>query len=369
VTTPPERTRDAAGPHVAAVADDAEHGSYCPKMCTHACPVVSATGRDDAVPWGFHRTVSDLASGRLPLVPAVADRLTACTGCLACRVPCAFDQDVPAQVRAGRAALVDAEVAPLAVTAAIDHVASGRTPEGQLPLDPPAVPAVAGDAPRVHLVVGCRDDAQELADTVAVLAAAGDRVEVAVPAGCCGALLDDLGATDAAATARSRLAGPAEGATVVATDPHCLPALRAAGLAATDLTSHLDRALTEGRLVLARGDAFAATWHDPCLLARGEGVTAAPRRLLTAVGAQLTEPEHHGERTSCSGAGLGFDVLDPVAADAVAGARVRELGPGTVVTGCARARQRLAAAGADVRDLAGTLRDHLAAPTDDRSPS
>ncbi len=87
------------------VAAAATHGSFCPKMCTFACPVTAATGRDDAVPWSLHRTVADLADGRLPLADddgEVFARLTACTGCLGCQVPCTFDQDVPAQVRPRR---------------------------------------------------------------------------------------------------------------------------------------------------------------------------------------------------------------------------------------------------------------------------
>lgn len=359
MTTP--RT-DAAGPQVAAVADDALHGSYCPKMCTHACPVTSATGRDDAVPWSFHRTVSDLAAGRLPLVPEVAGRLTACSGCLACQVPCTFDQDVPSQVRAGRAALHTAGVAPNVVGEAVAHVEAGRSPTGA-PL--PTAPASDPDAD-VLVVAGCRDDAQALAATVAVLRAAGERVAVEVPDGCCGALLDDLGAPGAGDDARARVAEGADGspARVVATDPHCLGALRAAGLEATDLASHLDGLVADGRLRFPSG-AWEVTWHDPCVLARGEGVTEAPRRVLAAAGAALREPEQHGVHTGCSGAGLGMDQLDPAAADTTAAFRAGQLGDGPVVTGCARAQQRLAAAGVDVTDLATALARRL---DEDASP-
>jgi fumarate reductase (CoM/CoB) subunit B len=365
VTTPRE---DAAGPQVAEVAADALHGSYCPKMCTFTCPVTSATGRDDAVPWSFHRTVSDLATGRLPMVAEVASRLTACSGCLACRVPCAFDQDVPSQVRAGRAALVTAGVAPEAVTAAVEAVGSGLAPTGA-PL--PEVPADDDGTITTLVVAGCRDDAGALADAVTVLRAAGERVAVHVPDGCCGALLDDLGARSAGDDARGRLRGVAGDAPakVVATDPHCLGSLRDAGLPATDLASALDEAIGDGRLTFRPGDAFAVTWHDPCVLARGEGVVDEPRRVLAAAGADLVEPERHHEATGCSGAGLGMDQLDPEAADATAALRARELGEGAVVTGCARARHRLAAAGVQVSDLATTLVPRLqdAAPTDDRS--
>jgi Fe-S oxidoreductase len=47
----------------------------------------------------------------------------------------------------------------------------------------------------------------------------------------------------------------------------------------------------------------AVTYHDPCYLARGRGITAAPRKILHAAGVTLTEAAHHGQNTQCCGAG------------------------------------------------------------------
>ena len=46
-----------------------------------------------------------------------------------------------------------------------------------------------------------------------------------------------------------------------------------------------------------------ATYHDPCYLARGRGITAAPRQILRSCGVSLTEAVHHGQNTRCCGAG------------------------------------------------------------------
>jgi len=46
-----------------------------------------------------------------------------------------------------------------------------------------------------------------------------------------------------------------------------------------------------------------ATYHDPCYLARGRGITAAPRHILRSCGVALTETAHHGQDTRCCGAG------------------------------------------------------------------
>ena len=45
------------------------------------------------------------------------------------------------------------------------------------------------------------------------------------------------------------------------------------------------------------------TFHDPCQLARGRGITEEPRWVLDACGVSLKEPGHHGENTFCCGAG------------------------------------------------------------------
>jgi Fe-S oxidoreductase len=46
-----------------------------------------------------------------------------------------------------------------------------------------------------------------------------------------------------------------------------------------------------------------ATYHDPCYLARGLAITAAPRKILRACGVSVAEARHHGQNTQCCGAG------------------------------------------------------------------
>jgi glycolate oxidase iron-sulfur subunit len=76
-------------------------------------------------------------------------------------------------------------------------------------------------------------------------------------------------------------------------------------------------------------------YHDPCHLARGLGVTAAPRALLNKVG-ELVELEAPGAVTCCGGAGAYGLTYDDVfakiggeKADAVAAS-----GADVVATGC-----------------------------------
>lgn len=341
----------------------ARHGSFCPKMCSFACPVTAATGRDDAVPWSFHRTVSDLHDGRLAPSTAAFDRLTACTGCLACREPCLFDQDVPAQVRAGRAALHGRGSTPPAVTAAMDRVGRGETPYPDRPDRPPATGTDAGPG-TVIVVPGCRDDAPLVEATLRLLRAAGETPVVAPPAGCCGATLRDLGADEAADAARDALAAslPTGARRIVALDPHCLGELRAAADHAAQVSHvvvELHRLVDEGLLAL-EPRLGPVTYHDPCLLARGQGITREPRELLQAAGATIVEPEGHAGAGGCSGAGMALELLDDDVAEATAGLRRRSLATGaSVVTACAGARLRLGTATAPVTDLIASLADCL----------
>jgi Fe-S oxidoreductase len=46
-----------------------------------------------------------------------------------------------------------------------------------------------------------------------------------------------------------------------------------------------------------------ATYHDPCYLARGRGITEEPRLILRSTGFAITETAHHGANTQCCGAG------------------------------------------------------------------
>lgn len=342
------------------VAGAALHGSFCPKMCSFACPVTAATGRDDAVPWSFHRTVSDLATGRLAPDEHAAGRLEACTGCLACQVPCVFDQDVPAQVRAGRRATHDAGAPVRGTAEAIAAVESGRSPFGG------PLPTPRGEVAEAAVVVvaGCRDEDRELDALTRLLMAAGRSVAVVVPDGCCGGALLDLGAPTEAAAAAATLGEWVDGArTLVATDPHCLPTLR--GLQPEDrvhdVPTFLARLVEAGELPLVPGGDVQVTYHDPCLLARGEGVTTAPRTVLRAAGAEVVEPEAHGQHTACSGAGMALELVAPDAAEATAARRAHQLDATgrPVVTACAGARRRLAAAGTDVSDLVTFLADRL----------
>jgi len=95
-------------------------------------------------------------------------------------------------------------------------------------------------------------------------------------------------------------------------DPHCArmfdvdyrqnPAFEKIGVQIRHHAEFLSQIQSKLRL---RPESKAITYHDPCYLARGRGITAEPRAVLRRIGGQIVEMEHHGKRTFCCGAGGG----------------------------------------------------------------
>ena len=102
---------------------------------------------------------------------------------------------------------------------------------------------------------------------------------------------------------------------ILTADPHALNSLRndyPAFGGAYEVWHHsafLDELVLNDRLTLGRLEG-RATYHDPCYLARYNGETAAPRRLLDALGLDRVEMEHHGLRAFCCGGGGGAPLAD-----------------------------------------------------------
>ena len=99
---------------------------------------------------------------------------------------------------------------------------------------------------------------------------------------------------------------------IVTNCPHCLNTLKneypAFGgnyevVHGTELVAQL---VADGRLKLTQEVKAHLAYHDPCYLARYNGVVDAPRALLKAIpGVKLSEIKQHGEAAMCCGAGGG----------------------------------------------------------------
>jgi Fe-S oxidoreductase/nitrate reductase gamma subunit len=103
---------------------------------------------------------------------------------------------------------------------------------------------------------------------------------------------------------------------IVTTDPHSLNTLRNEypALGAEYEVIHYTELLVEliraGTLEVKNPVLRRVTYHDPCYLARYNGVVDAPRELIGLLGATLVEMPRHGANSFCCGAGGGRIWMD-----------------------------------------------------------
>lgn len=98
---------------------------------------------------------------------------------------------------------------------------------------------------------------------------------------------------------------------ILAACPHCFNTLKneypAFEGGTFNVVSHSEwilEMMKAGKLkVKTEGETLA--YHDPCFLARLNGITEAPREVLKTLGADVRSPEASGEKTFCCGAGGG----------------------------------------------------------------
>lgn len=102
---------------------------------------------------------------------------------------------------------------------------------------------------------------------------------------------------------------------IFTTDPHTLNTLRneypdrGARYTVWHYTELLAHLLDSGELPV-RPLNRRVTYHDPCYLARYNGVTEAPRRILASLGCELVEMPRNRSNTFCCGAGGGRIWMD-----------------------------------------------------------
>ncbi|MBN4927701.1 4Fe-4S dicluster domain-containing protein [Hoyosella rhizosphaerae] len=96
---------------------------------------------------------------------------------------------------------------------------------------------------------------------------------------------------------------------IVVTCPHCYNAIGneypqlGGNYEVVHHTQLLNRLVRDKRLIPVAEPADDTTYHDPCYLGRHNKIYEAPRELIGAAGAKLTEMPRHGERSLCCGAG------------------------------------------------------------------
>ncbi len=131
---------------------------------------------------------------------------------------------------------------------------------------------------------------------------------------------------------------------IVTTCPHCFHTLAneypqfGGNYVVKHHTVYIDELIRQGKLKLAPVSDGAVAYHDPCYLARHNGVYDQPRGLIKAAGGRLKEPERNRNRGFCCGAGGGqFWKEEEKGTERISTNRYRELkgtGAKTIATGC-----------------------------------
>ncbi|OBI29992.1 FeS-binding protein [Mycobacterium sp. E1386] len=130
---------------------------------------------------------------------------------------------------------------------------------------------------------------------------------------------------------------------IVVTCPHCFNTLgreyRQLGSNYSVLhhTQLLNRLIRDNKLVPVTPVSQDITYHDPCYLGRHNKVYEAPRELIGAAGATLTEMPRHAERSFCCGAGGARMWMEEHIGKRINHERVDEAlatGAATIATGC-----------------------------------
>ena len=383
--------------------------------CQAACPVYAETRTEPGVARGKVQLAAAILRGDLPVDREVATAFATCTTCMACEEACPSGVPVVEIVNAARAQIVETRGLPWAKRVLFEGVkrpgvlraaaeAAARLqgaafkpaaerdlrrlrfpyglaarraypPLAARPFAHPRAPQRTGTGPRVLLFPGCMVSYvyPGIGDAaVDVLERAGARVVTPPAAACCGVPLEahgDLrGATALARLQLDQLEGLDFDA-LVAACPTCTSsfvhryprllagepryAVRAQALAARsyDVTSFLVDVLDVG----PPGGRLEATvtYHDPCHLARGLGVTRQPRALLTGIpGVRLREMR---EPSRCCGGAGSFSLTHQDLSLAIGARKAADIvatGAEVVATSCPGCRMQLA----DVLAQAGDSR-------------
>lgn len=357
--------------------------TYCPKMCRHACPVSTTTGRETLTPQTKMSQLNQLRLGRQSWTDDNVDPLWACTGCRQCTTYCEHGNEPGLVLMAGRARAV-AEGASHPGLA--DYPKRFRTREVRLvdQLSTHVSEDRLADAGAIGFWPGCDAVDKGLDDIDATLSlfdrVGADEVKIVdANVACAGYPLLAGGLSDMFRWHANKAARTLERfGTVIVNCSACVYAIKALypaeGISVSSEILSLSEFLAQS---IARApDAIAAPtnkktvyYHDPCYLARYEGIVEAPRTVLQTVADVREFAWSHADTECCGGGGL-LPKTMPDVADAMARRRLREVakgGGGTVVTSCGTCAFMLksnAPSGVDVCDLPTAVWTALSNATD-----
>jgi len=363
-------------------------------LCLPACPTYLETGSEADSPRGRIVMMKKLHTGALDQnLPDLRRHLDRCLGCLACETACPsavhyrdlldvarerMNEARPFLQRTARASLLssltDASKLKMLLKAsgvsggmpvAVAKLLMGDPSDNPSPLSLPKVTEIAAlpsvikpvgaRRMRVGMLSGCvmrvlYSDVN--ADTAAILAANGCQVLVNQTQGCCGALHNHNGYRSEAKSLAKKLIdafSPFDGLDAIiinsagcgssmkdyvhllADDPAYAKKAAAFSLLCKDVSEYLDNI---GWIAPLKALPIKMTYHDACHLGHAQGITEAPRRLLSLIPELklLSLPESD---VCCGSAGI-YNLTEPNMARRLQKRKVDNIlstGASVVVTG------------------------------------
>jgi Fe-S oxidoreductase len=336
--------------------------AYCPKMCSSACPVSTATRNELHTPWGKMSAAFEHLEGTRPYDVEGGASPYACTSCGRCTIECSRGIDVAGALQAARCEAVDEGEAPRSIDEIREAFARSGNPYDE-DLRARAREISSETEGRCYFP-GCTALAREPSMVSAALDAAagfGLRLALGEPASlCCGHALWAAGLRSEFVAHATEFARQVEGLSeLVVGDPGCAVTLMRtyaeAGIELKPKIVLLIDLLAE-RVEYAFGRAplsMNVSYHDACMLGRELGRYDGPRRLLRAAVGEFHEPAENREHAGCAGGGGLLPLTDPEAAVRIAAAEARAHGAPErrIVTGCPSACRSFRKAGVDALDL------------------
>lgn len=285
-------------------------GTSC-NMCERDCPVYQVVKQKPYASRGKNRTILSLLLGQSELSERMAEVVFACTLCGSCDAHCAYLNTE--RFEALRAELVKAGYEIPAHHALVERVRQTGSAYGE---------EMARPRPgEVTLFAGCAFGVREnrLKKIVRALEGLGlkARIEEEV---CCGYPLRAFGYRKDFREHSQRFRQTfveklQPGEEVVTLCPTCHLTLRGeykveATPALAWTIERLESLEKEGTLApktaRLREKFPRVTYHDPCHLARYASFVEGPRQVLSLLGLEVVEMEHHGVWTACCGGGGGL---------------------------------------------------------------
>ena len=336
--------------------------------CTNACPAVRAGTPLDpralivSLRNRMHMEETAETLDSLPTLEATVSRdaLWSCTTCGACARACPAGISLPEIiVNMRRHLALEQGEFPEGVANALENTASVGNPWGLDPyerldwakdLDIPV--AESGVHYDVLYWVGCAASYDRRARKIArsmvrILHAAGVNFAVMAEERCHGEFARRLGEEYLYQTAAQENIGnfaQYDFDRILTACPHCFNTLKNEYPTFEDfhwpVVSHtvfIDELIKAGRLPAVQTEGLCAVYHDPCYLARINGIVNEPRDVLKSVCSELKLPAESAERTLCCGAGGGQMWIDRHGSNAVNIIRLKDLratGTDTIAVAC-----------------------------------